>query len=107
MYTFDIDARSMFDPDGRRMASPTAAVVAMSLASTVNDVDEKLVHPTITGHLRVERRRQHAALSDRDGVPRRLCQHLNVRPDPLHPWRPDEHRVHGFVQPFERDVAFE
>ena len=34
-------------------------------------------------------------------------QHLDAGPDPLHPRRPDEHRVHRTVEPVEHDVILE
>ena len=34
--------------------------------------DEQAMDPPVAGHLRVERRREHPALPDRDGMPCRL-----------------------------------
>src|SRR6476659_8376683 len=72
-----------------------------------DDVDEKFVDAAIAGHLGMKRRRKHPALADRDDVIARAAEHADVGPDPLDPRRPDEHRVHGGVEPNELDVAFE
>ena len=77
------------------------------LGTAGDDVDEQSVDAAVAGHLGMKRRRQHLALPHRDDVVGGPAQHPHVGTDPLHPRRPDEHRVHRAVQPFELDVALE
>ena len=70
-------------------------------------LDEELVDAPVAGDLGVERRREHAALTDGDRMSGRAGEHLDVGSDALDPGRPDEHRVHGIVEADEVEVVFE
>jgi pimeloyl-ACP methyl ester carboxylesterase len=70
-------------------------------------VDEELVDAPVAGDLGVERRRQHAALTNGDGMSGRAGQHLDVGANALDPRRPDDHRVDGIVEPDEVEIVFE
>ncbi len=74
---------------------------------TVDHVDEEPVDAAITGHLRVKRRGENRSLPHRHHVVGGAGQHFHVRPDALHPRRPDEDRVHRFLETRERQITFE
>ncbi len=65
------------------------------------------VDAAVARHLGVKGRRQHAPLPHGHRVPSGAGQHLDGLTDPLDPRSPDEHGVHGGVQPYERDVRLE
>ena len=57
--------------------------------------------------LRMERSRQHSALTNEDGIAVMSSENLDACANSLNAWRADEHRVEGAVEVGNREVRLE
>src|SRR6476620_8984324 len=103
-YTSPVSYR-LFHNSRKHLCTIPRAERRKTCTNRLEHVDEELVDAAVTRHLRMKRRRQHAALPHGDDVTGGPAQHLHIGADAFDPRRADEHPTHAVVEPLERTVA--